>query len=732
MKNRVDPTALFSRAVVTFSMKNTLGDQNYPIQLRSEGDLRFETLEGEEYEQSLLRGSDGQVVHLVDGWLSLNTYRARKLRPKTNALTVYYRVHMEEGSCGALFYSDFLSLTIHHTGLVVAFVGNKIPTGKTYREIPIGFLHHRGWMDLILRIGNGRLEFFCNGQMLNAIPMPHPLCAAFDDDMIIGAFQSCKPDTYDIVIPFDPLKNSRVDTVSIWHTVLSDEEVAALSGCEKIEVALPADDFSEAFRAYNALFDASAAKDLPACRKAWNVMERLARRDPTRPVYHLTQPLGCIYDPCGAFYHNGKYHVYSYRNIMYLLQYSSLDHYVSEDLVHWRQQSIGPFADSEQDVFCIYLMNHFIDDDGHVRTLYTGQGTEGKCGILANVDDEMLVYDNKKAVITAYHHDGHVWKRGDTWYTITSKLCRGTREGNWGNPVMLWSSSDLEHWKEEGEIFSQMKDEHNPEGFMEFPYLLSFGEKDVLILGGHPVKYWVGKFDWDTLKFNADHEKGILLDLSNPFHCFNPLCVDQKGENGADRRLLMALFHNISAMSSRYLPWLGTHVTPRVLTLENDHLRQDPIPEVNAHRGEQTTLKNLHIPSGETIDLPVKSDCIDIEAVFAPTSAGCFGVKVLVSEDKQQFVRVYYDAATNEFGVDGEVKFTGRGPSFNPPEEKVSIRILVDRSFVEVFVNGQSCTTCGKTPLPCGNSIALFAEESDCDCLQISVWNNGENHEIEV
>ena len=57
---------------------------------------------------------------------------------------------------------------------------------------------------------------------------------------------------------------------------------------------------------------------------------------------------------------------------------------------------------------------------------------------------------------------------------------------------------------------------------MEFPYLLSFGNKDVLMLGSSPVRYWVGWFDREKLKFIPDQSHCLLLDYSNPFHCFNP------------------------------------------------------------------------------------------------------------------------------------------------------------------------------------------------------------------
>ena len=148
----------------------------------------------------------------------------------------------------------------------------------------------------------------------------------------------------------------------------------------------------------------------------------MAGQDSSRPVYHLTQPLGHIFDPCGAFYHGGKYHVFSYRNIFSLLEYASLDHYVSDDLVHWTQWPVGPWADSEHDVFCIYLMNHFMDDQGTPRALYTGQGTRDKFGVLARSDDGLVSYTDKKAVLTrpsrracleggrylVHHHLAHV------------------------------------------------------------------------------------------------------------------------------------------------------------------------------------------------------------------------------------------------------------------------------------------------------------------------------------
>ena len=322
-------------------MATPTAGESYPVDPEAYGQARFgERPASDEYAASIERGGDGPVAVLEGGYLSLNTHRARRLRPVNGAVSLCVRAWVGPEGHGALVFSDFVALAIHPTGLAIGFLGVRTPGGRVFRELPLGHIGRGRWLDL---------------------------------------------------------------------------------------------------------------------------------------------------------------------------------HYVSDDLVHWSQWRIGPWADSSLDVFGIYLMNHFVDDQGTPRALYTGQGTEGKFGVLARSVDGLISYADKKAVLTRYHQDGHVWKEGDTWYTITSRMCRGTRPGKLGDAVMLWSSADPEHWEERAEIFTQPKNEHGTSehdrtGFMEFPYMLAFGGREVLILGGHPVRYWVGRFDRRGLKFVPDGSEGALLD----------------------------------------------------------------------------------------------------------------------------------------------------------------------------------------------------------------------------
>lgn len=688
--------------IADINMKeNLIGGLYFPFSFEKHGEVELAELEGDELEEAKKHGGDGSVVILKNGAnLRVNSYRARCLRPKNNEISLFLRAFVNEKEWGSLFYSDFLGLSIHDTGLAIAYLGVTTPEGKLYREIPLGMIKRGKWSNFFFVVGNGQMKFYCNDTLVSEFPFEQKIVAPFDDDLAIGVFRSPKPDTYGTSIGHTGFKNLVVDTVKVWDRAITQEEVEKLGGY-KISVAEESVQL-EMCRNYNALFDASMKRDVALCKKYYDKCDELARLDVTHPEFHLVPPAGHLFDPCGAFYYDGKYHVFSYHNLLYLLEFASLDHYVSEDLLNWTAYPMGPLADSEHDVFCIYLMNHFIDDDGKVRILYTGQGYEGKRGIMAESNDNLVSYVNKRAAITKYHHDGHVFKHGNTWYTITSHLTKGQHPECQGDPVMLWSSSDLENWTEEGIMFET-------DGFMEFPYLLTFGDKDVMILGGYKQRYWVGKMDWEAKKFIPDNPIEKRIDQTNHFHCFNPLCVDNKGENGAQRRIVMALYSGESSNDPIFRG--GVHLLPRELTLCGDYLKQMPIPETKKARrnyiGEENIvlneeIRNVKIGTG---------NCFEANAEFSGESKGRCGIKI---KDADNEAVLYFDTDSRNFGVDGTLRDKGEGPSYIPAGEDFRVNVFCDKWLVEVFVNGQVCSTAILKPLSENTEISVFCEGSGC------------------
>lgn len=707
----------FDRASAFWDMASPMGFWRFPFELECLGTVRFERLSQPEAAASLARGLSGFACHLENGCLSLNQYRARALRPQGDSFTLYIRAKLDSAERTSLFSSDFLGLTVQLSGLISAFAAQEIPTGRTYREIPLAWADCNGWRDYILTLSGGMLRLYCGGTLKAEVPMHWKIHPGFSDDLVIGARRCCKPDTYDTAAPHSRV-TGWIGAAAIWQEALSREEIAFLSGVEELTENEAPTALDAACKAYNEFFDASARRDIRRCAQLDDILRRTALQDPSRPRYHLTQPFGAIFDPVGAFYHEGKYHIFSYHNINYLLEYSSLDHYVSDDLIHWTQYPIGPFADSGEDVFCIYLMNHFYDETGALRALYTGQGLQGKCGVLAQPDEAMVTYTAKQVVLPDFHHDGHVFRHDGRWYTITSRMSKGLRPDGKGDAVVLYRSDDLKHWTLEGEIFHQPITPQNPKGFLEFPYLLFFGEKAVLMVGGD-IRYYTGTFDWEEKRFIPDDPEGVRLDPVNPFYCFNPMCVDDK-DGGAPRRIIMGLYPNVGSEEASRLPWSGVHTMPRVLTLEDGCLRQEPVPEAQSLRGPCHEAERVFLCQGEQAALDGTFDpYVEISAVFRDWAGSDFGLIIKSGSDE---VKILFSGDQKRYSVTGGVMQQGMSTLCPTDGEQLDMRVFVDSRLVESYISGQVCTTALAGKVPGQLSVSVVCERGSVECETLRVW----------
>ena len=169
--------------------------------------------------------------------------------------------------------------------------------------------------------------------------------------------------------------------------------------------------------------------------------------DPERPIFHLSQPLGWLYDPAGVWFYEGRYHVFSYHNIYARLAYNSLDHYVSDDLIHWTQWPIGPWADSSDDIYGIWLNNHFLDDDGVPTAIYSAIGEKGNRrgapgdwgdhGILARSRDGLVSFSDKQWSCPSISTTVTFGKKAAPGIASPTDQYRGGRDGDLGDGFVI-------------------------------------------------------------------------------------------------------------------------------------------------------------------------------------------------------------------------------------------------------------------------------------------------------
>ena len=710
-------------------------------------------LTGAERQESLRRGGDGQAAAFDgDAWLSTGPATGG-VELSTEAFSACVRLRADEP--GGVFYTNLFALLIHGDdhgeGLLVAHLGVRSGEGALYREVLLGTIRLGVWHDLIVRYqyfdqGGSELALTCDGRIVWRVAIRERPQAIFAGPTIVGGWRIQDPPLPEFPMEivdgiFRRLFAGAIDHAAFWDRALDDREVAELSGVTALQDGAEAGhDGSAAASAladYNAFYDASRARDVERCGDLGSAMRSYLARDPNRPIYHLTAPMGFIQDPSSAFYHDGRYHVFSFRNILVSLSCTHLDHYVSDDLIHWQDLPVACWADSDYDVYGIWLTNNVIDDDGLPAMLYTAHGMRGKIGVLARSSDGMVSFSDKRAVITnRIHHDGHTWRAAagkgpDRWVTLTTDQYFGSRPGDRADRIIALTSPDLEHWTERGEVFGVTKHpdpQDSPQrwGLTEFPYIVPFGDRDALIAGNRPVIYWVGAFDHERLRFTPQDPEPKLLDYGNPVHCCNPLIVDHKGPLGAPRRIILAE-HGHARGAVGGAPWHGLHVLPRVLTVDGDRLLQEPVGEVEALRGRHTAKRDLRVAAGASGLLDgIAGDALEIVCTFDPGDAERFGLLVRLAADRGSCARVFYQAACDRFGVDGAVipspyREQGQGRAYLQQGDPVTMRLFLDRCLLEVFVNGHTASVVLAAD-PDARGLDLFSDGGTVTVSSLDIW----------
>ena len=88
---------------------------------------------------------------------------------------------------------------------------------------------------------------------------------------------------------------------------------------------------------------------------------------------------------------------------------------------------------------------------------------------------------------------------------------------------------------------------------------------------------------------------------------------------------------------------------------------------------------------------------------------------------------MFFDAATGQFGAEGNLKIPspypelGRGPAYLKRGQPMRMRLFLDRSLLEVFVNGQTGTGVFNSD-PAATGMDLFSEGGEARLTSLDVW----------
>ncbi|MCF8302023.1 MAG: GH32 C-terminal domain-containing protein [Bacteroidales bacterium] len=463
-----------------------------------------------------------------------------------------------------------------------------------------------------------------------------------------------------------------------------------------------------------------------------------------RPIYHAIPPSAWTNEPHGLVYHDGLYHIFYQKNANgpYWSQIN-WGHQCSPDLITWTEEKPVLSPEPGYDQVGIWSGDCVINE-GEPTIMYTGVDGVKATMDIATSSDNMLEWEKypQNPVVdhppTTYNHmdfrDPFFWQDGNTWYMIIGSGIQGT-----GGTVFMYKSDDFYNWEFIRPLFIGHDNEDNSGIFWEMPVFMKFGDKRVLLVNKVPepnapanALYWVGEFINE--RFFPDHEMPKKLEIIN--HLLSPtVTTDTEGREVG----IGIIPDHLPAEENYENGWAHLYSLPRVYYLkDNEKLAQKPHPDLVKLRGEHHHFENIEVVQHEENYLDgLSGRNMEIKAIIDPGDAGKVGIILGKSPNEEELTKIYYDFTFDSFVVDLNQASTNpnvpagtkTGEYELPQDKPFEMRVFIDGSVVEVFINEESAFTTRIFPeLENSTGIDLFAEGGTATGIKVDAWEMLDMH----
>jgi beta-fructofuranosidase len=165
--------------------------------------------------------------------------------------------------------------------------------------------------------------------------------------------------------------------------------------------------------------------------------------------------------------------------------------------------------------------------------------------------------------------------------------------------------------------------------------------------------------------------------------------------------------------------WQVVQSLPRELSLPKDGvLRIKPLKELEQLRYNPICEKDIVVESGATNRLAhISGDAIEIMATIKQGDAKRYGVRLLCDKENGKGL---------DLVVEPGAKTIKLGSTIAPFElkrgEDIQLRVFVDRSIVEVFVNDRQAVVKQHAYAPGDVGVCLFSEGGKMEVRELKAW----------
>ena len=488
-----------------------------------------------------------------------------------------------------------------------------------------------------------------------------------------------------------------------------------------------------------------------------------------RPQYHFSPEKNWMNDPNGLVYYEGRYHLFfqhnpkgnEWGNI-------SWGHAVSNDLYHWEEL---PVALRPDDLGMAWSGSAVVDSTNSSGFFGSKDGLVAFYTNAEDTNEDQEGFEKQRQSLAYSSNQGREWTKYDDNPIIADPGIKDFRDPKvfwheqsqkWamvlvaGEKIMLYGSKNLKDWNKLSE-FGEGQGAHG--GVWETPdlfklpvdgdpnnlkWVLTLGINPGAAEGGSGEQYFIGDFDGETFTNSNSADTILWADYGKDFYAAQSWSNIPAEDR---RRVWVGWMSNWQyAQEIPTSPWRSAMSVPRVLTLtdvpgEGIRLVQTPAEQLRGLRTKTREFRDVVVDSdggslpqelGDTL-----GRSYELVAEFEPNSAGEFGFEIRKNSDSRTVVG--YDVQNSQMFVDrsnsGQTDFSEKFPGkheapLNPNQNgKVKMRILVDRSSVEVF-GGGGITVVTDQIFPAENAtgLSLYAKGGSARLVSLeahhieSVW----------
>lgn len=449
------------------------------------------------------------------------------------------------------------------------------------------------------------------------------------------------------------------------------------------------------------------------------------------PLYHLAAPVGWMNDPNGLSWFNGHFHAF-YQHYPYAPEWGPMHwgHARSTDMVRWEHLPVALAPEGAEDKDGCFSGSAVVDGDT-LSLIYTGHKFHGEptdanlyqVQCLATSRDgvtfqrEGLILDTPAGL----HHfrDPKVWREGDSWHMVV-----GARTDDAGE-IQIYRSDDLRSWQAE----SVIADAKICGGYMwECPDLFPLGDKRVLMFSPQGIQAdgYANRNLYQSGCVVGEWQPGAPFTVQRAFHELDhghDFYAPQSFTTPDGRRVIigwLAMWE--SPMPEKTDNWAGMLSLPRELTLsESGAVRQNPIKELETLRTQPLQWQPTEL-ANQRIELVEDAQAIEVQLEWdvSRSNAEQYGLALGAG------ARLFIDNQARRLVLERDypaLDLSGYRSVPLPEGETLALRIFIDKSSLEVFVNAGDYTLSSRVyPGENDRQLALFSHHGRAVLNQCRAW----------